>query len=73
MRALIFPIIQMVLSILLIVAILLQQRGSGLGAAFGGGSEVFRTKRGVEKILHYATIAIAILFFGNALLTIVLG
>ncbi|MCW1892551.1 MAG: preprotein translocase subunit SecG [Candidatus Uhrbacteria bacterium] len=73
MRALIFPIIQMVLSVLLITAILLQQRGSGLGAAFGGGSEVFRTKRGVEKILHYATIAIAILFFGNAILTLVLG
>lgn len=73
MRALIFPIIQMVLSVLLIAAILLQQRGSGLGAAFGGGSEVFRTKRGVEKILHYATIAIAILFFGNAILTLVLG
>jgi preprotein translocase subunit SecG len=73
MRALILPIIQMILSVLLITAILLQQRGSGLGAAFGGGSEVFRTKRGVEKILHYATIAIAILFFGNAILTIVLG
>lgn len=73
MRALIFPIIQMILSVLLMVAILLQQRGSGLGAAFGGGSEVFRTKRGVEKLLHYATIAIAILFFGNAILTIVLG
>ncbi len=73
MRALIFPIIQMILSVLLIAAILLQQRGSGLGAAFGGGSEVFRTKRGVEKLLHYATIAIAILFFGNAILTIVLS
>ncbi len=73
MRALIFPIIQMILSVLLITAILLQQRGSGLGAAFGGGSEVFRTKRGVEKLLHYATIAIAILFFGNAILTIVLS
>jgi preprotein translocase subunit SecG len=73
MRALIFPIIQMILSVLLITAILLQQRGSGLGAAFGGGSEVFRTKRGVEKLLHYVTIAIAILFFGNAILTIVLS
>lgn len=73
MRTLILPIIQMVLSVLLIAAILVQQRGSGLGAAFGGGSEVFRTKRGVEKILHYATIAIAILFFGNAILTLVLG
>lgn len=69
---LILPIIQMVLSGLLIAVILLQQKGSSLGAAFGGGSDVFRTKRGVENILHYATIAIAILFFGNALLTLVL-
>lgn len=73
MREILLPIIQMVLSVLLITAILLQQRGSGLGAAFGGGSDVFRTKRGVEKILHYATIGIAVLFFGNAILTILLA
>ncbi|MFA5129883.1 MAG: preprotein translocase subunit SecG [Patescibacteria group bacterium] len=72
MRQLILSIVQMVLSVLLVAAILLQQRGSGMGAAFGGGSEIFRTKRGVEKLLHYATIAIAILFFGNAVLSIVL-
>lgn len=72
MKELILPVIQMVLSVLLVAAILLQQKGSGIGAAFGGSSDVFRTKRGVEKILHYATIALAILFFGNALLTIVL-
>lgn len=72
MKELILPVIQMVLSVLLVTVILLQQKGSGIGAAFGGSSDVFRTKRGVEKILHYATIALAILFFGNALLTIVL-
>lgn len=72
MRELVLPVIQMVLSVLLVAAILLQQRGSGLGAAFGGGGDVFRTKRGMEKILHYATIGIAIVFFGNALLTILL-
>lgn len=73
MKDLILPIVQIVLSVLLTAAILLQQRGSGLGSAFGGSSDVFRTKRGVEKILHYATIALAILFFGNALLTLVLA
>jgi preprotein translocase subunit SecG len=72
MRQLILSIVQLVLSVLLVAAILLQQRGGGIGAAFGGGSDVFRTKRGIEKTLHYATIAIAILFFGNAVLTIVL-
>jgi preprotein translocase subunit SecG len=73
MRAQLLAGIQIALSVLLVAAILLQQRGSGLGAAFGGSSDVFRTKRGVEKILHYATIAIAILFFGNAILTVLIS
>jgi preprotein translocase subunit SecG len=70
MRQLLLPIIQIVLSILLVVAVLLQQRGSGLGSAFGGEGNVFRTKRGVEKILFYATIGIAVLFFVNAIVTV---
>ena len=68
MRNLILSIIQIVLSILLIVAILLQQRGTGLGAAFGGAGDVFRTKRGIEKGLFYATIVLSVLFFISALL-----
>lgn len=58
---------QIVLSVLLVTAILLQARGTGLGGAFGGDSNVYRTKRGVEKKLFHLTIAIAILFFGVAL------
>lgn len=58
---------QIVLAILLIAAIMLQARGTGLGAAFGGGGNVYRTKRGAEKKLHQLTIVIAILFFGVAL------
>ncbi len=73
MRQLILPIIQIVLSVLLCTAILLQQRGSGLGSAFGGDGNVFRTKRGVEKILFYATIGLAVLFFANAILTVLLA
>jgi preprotein translocase subunit SecG len=72
MRELILPIIQIVLAVLLTTAILLQQRGTGLGAAFGGESTVFRTKRGIEKGLHYATIVIAILFFVTAIINVVL-
>ena len=70
MRQIILPLIQIFLSVLLVAAILLQQRGSGLGSAFGGEGNVFRTKRGVEKMLFYATIGLAILFFGNAILTV---
>lgn len=59
--------IQIILAVLLIVAILLQARGTGLGAAFGGGGNVYRTKRGVEKKLFQLTILLCILFFGVAL------
>jgi len=54
---------QMVLAVLLIVVILLQQKGSGLGAAFGGSGTVYTTRRGVDKVLYQATIVISILFF----------
>jgi preprotein translocase subunit SecG len=73
MPQIILPLIQILLSVLLAAAILLQQRGSGLGAAFGGEGNVFRTKRGVEKGLFYATIGIAILFFVTAILNVALA
>lgn len=69
----IFKIFQIVLAILLIVVILLQQRGSGLGMAFGGESNVYRSKRGMEKIIFYATIVIAVLFCLTCALTVFLG
>lgn len=47
---------QIVVCVLLTVSILLQNRAEGLGKMFGGGGEVFRTKRGFEKFLFYFTI-----------------
>lgn len=73
MRQLILAIAMIVLSVLLSASILLQQRGSGLGMAFGGDTNVFRTKRGLEKGLFYATIAIACLFFATAVLNLVVA
>lgn len=64
---LILNIIQIILAVLLIAAIMLQARGTGLGAAFGGGGNVFRTKRGAEKKIFQLTIVLSILFFGVAL------
>ena len=60
-------IVQIIISILLIVTILMQQRGAGLGAAFGGESAVYRTKRGAEKFIFHFTIILAILFLATAL------
>jgi len=54
-------------SILLIFAILIQQRGTGLSATFGGGGNFYATKRGAEKILSKITIVLAILFAGLSL------
>jgi len=60
----ILNIIEIVISILLVITILLQQQGSGLGSMFGGGGESYRSKRGAEKMLFNATIIFLILFVG---------
>ena len=53
---------QIILSVALILAVLLQVRGGGLGGIFGQPDTVFRTKRGVEKTLFQLTIILVILF-----------
>lgn len=68
----IFNIILIVLAGLLVTSVMLQQRGSGLGNAFGGDSNAYTTKRGAEKVLFVATIIIAILFFGTAIVNLLL-
>ncbi len=62
------PYIQIVLSLLLIVGIVLQNRGASLGGAFGGDNfaSTFYKRRGAEKFLFNATIVIAILFVAAA-------
>jgi preprotein translocase subunit SecG len=53
-------IIEFVFSALIIASVLLQQRSTGLGGAFASDSNVFRSKRGIEKFLFNATIASAV-------------
>jgi len=60
-------IAQVITAILLMLAILLQNRGAGLSGVFGGSGEVYRSKRGAEKILFTATIVLSVLFFALAL------
>lgn len=55
--------VQIILSVILIGAILLQERGSGTGSAFGSGSSSYSSRRGIEKVLFITTIIVAILFF----------
>ena len=67
-------VIEVILSIVLIVMILLQQQGSGLGTLFGGGGgESYRTKRGAEKIFYNITIISIVLFVVNGLAIAILS
>jgi preprotein translocase subunit SecG len=65
-------IIHLIISVLLITTILLQQRGSGLGDAFGGDTSVFTSRRGVEKVLYYLTIVFGISFGVMAVLQLII-
>ena len=53
---------QIVVSIALMASVLLQSRGAGLGATFGGDSSVYRSRRGIEKRLFQFTVILAVLF-----------
>jgi len=53
---------QIVLSIIIATLILLQAQGTGLGSTWGGGGETYHTKRGLEKVLFYLTIATITIF-----------
>ena len=58
-------IAQTVIGALLIISILLQQRGTGLSGTFGGGEgSNYATRRGAEKIIFTSTIILAMLFIG---------
>ncbi|MBI4426202.1 MAG: preprotein translocase subunit SecG [Candidatus Kerfeldbacteria bacterium] len=68
----IFDIIQIVLAVILVGAILLQNKSAGLGGIFGGGEgNVYSTRRGAEKVLFIATIVLAVLFFASALASVI--
>jgi preprotein translocase subunit SecG len=58
---------QIIVSIALMAAILLQARGSGLSGTFGGDSAVYRSRRGIERRLFQFTLALGILFVAFSL------
>jgi preprotein translocase subunit SecG len=57
-----FQIVQIIIGIALIITILLQARGAGLGSVFGGTGTVFKTRRGIDKLLFRMTIGFIIVF-----------
>jgi len=65
-------VIQVILAIILIIVVLLQNQGAGLGATFGGEGNIYRTKRGPEKLLFTGTIVISFLFLTIAIINVVI-
>ncbi len=68
MSANFYNTIQFILAALLIAVILLQQKGTGLSGVFGGSSNIYSTKRGVDRILYLSTIVISAIFFSLSLI-----
>jgi preprotein translocase subunit SecG len=66
------PYFQIAISVFLIIFILLQQRGTALGSAFGGESEFYATRRGIQKKIFGATIVFGVLFLALAILNLLL-
>jgi preprotein translocase subunit SecG len=66
---------QIILSVALVTAIILQSKGAGLGGLTGGseGGGVFRARRGVEKLLFNITIGLSIAFFVTAVINVIVS
>ena len=65
-----FNVAQIILAVALILVIMLQVRGGGLGGIFGQSDTVYRTKRGVEKTLFQLTIVLVVLFVAVSLIAL---
>ena len=68
------PYIQIILSVLLVVAILLQNSEASAGGAFGGSDNfgsATHTRRGFERVIFIATIVLAVLFVLSAIVALI--
>jgi protein translocase SecG subunit len=69
------PLLQIIVSALIIVLILFQQRGTALGSAFGGGGSeggFYATRRGIQQKMYWATIALAVVFISLAIFNLLI-
>ena len=60
-------IIQIIVSVSLIAVILIQAKGVGLGRAWGGGGEFYKSRRGVEKVIFRLTVVLVALFLASSI------
>ena len=68
----ILQIATIVSAVLMVIAILLQQRGASLGAGFGGSGELYTMRRGLDKSLFEVTIFLAVIFVLSIIASLVL-
>ena len=66
-------IVTVVSAVILVIAVLLQQRGATLGAGFGASGELYTTRRGFDKNLFDVTVIMAVVFVSSILVSLVLG
>lgn len=66
------PIVQIAVSAIVIILVLVQNKGTGLSGVFGGDSAVFTQRRGAERNIFIATIVFAILFLATAMISILI-
>lgn len=64
-------IVHVVVGLLFVVSVLVQDKGSGLSATFGGSGGFYASQRGAAKVIHYFSLALSIVFFATALLYVV--
>jgi protein translocase SecG subunit len=63
---------QIVIAVLIVIFILLQHKGSALGGVFGGESNIYQSKRGLEKFLHWGTVVLTVFFIATSVANIII-
>jgi len=63
-------VINIILAVAIVIFILIQGRGAGLGSAWGGGGEMYQTRRGMEKAVLWLTTVLIVLFFTLSLINL---
>ena len=63
-------ILNIIFSVLIVIFILIQGRGAVLGSAWGGGGEMFQTRRGMEKIILWLTTVFIVIFLAVSLINL---
>ena len=68
----VITILQIIVSVLLIVVIMFQNRGTDTGVTFGASSQTYRSKKGLEKVLFYTTITLVAAFAVLSILSVLI-